>query len=66
MRLDWYVAVVLLLPPIAKLSIQLLTRGQTQYGHVVSELAEILVPLAAAGMVWWDAKVPRQRKHNVR
>ncbi|KAF9948840.1 hypothetical protein BGZ70_002043 [Mortierella alpina] len=34
------------------------------YGYVVSELTDTLVPLADACMVWWEAHVPRQRKHN--
>lgn len=34
------------------------------YGYVVSELTDILVPLADANMIWWEAHVPRQRKHN--
>ncbi|KAG0077541.1 hypothetical protein BGZ90_006972 [Linnemannia elongata] len=34
------------------------------YGYIVSELAETLVPLVDANMIWWEASVPRQRKHN--
>ncbi|KAF9186801.1 hypothetical protein BGZ50_002271 [Haplosporangium sp. Z 11] len=34
------------------------------YGYVVSELTDALVPLVDANMVWWEAHVPRQRKHN--
>ncbi|KAF9429063.1 hypothetical protein BGZ76_001870 [Entomortierella beljakovae] len=34
------------------------------YGYIVSELAETLVPLADANMVWWEAHVPRQKRHN--
>ncbi|KAK3808677.1 MAG: SNF2 family N-terminal domain-containing protein [Benniella sp.] len=34
------------------------------YGYVVSELTDTLVPLADANMIWWEAHVPRQRKHN--
>ncbi|KAF9111537.1 hypothetical protein BGX27_004795 [Mortierella sp. AM989] len=34
------------------------------YGYIVSELAETLVPLVDAKMIWWDAYVPRQRKLN--
>ncbi|KAF9164320.1 hypothetical protein BGX21_000164 [Mortierella sp. AD011] len=34
------------------------------YGYIVSELAETLVPLVDAKMIWWDAYVPRQRKQN--
>ncbi|KAF8939931.1 SNF2 family N-terminal domain-containing protein [Dissophora ornata] len=34
------------------------------YGYIVSELAETLVPLVDANMVWWDAFVPRQKKQN--
>ncbi|KAG0292791.1 hypothetical protein BGZ96_003680 [Linnemannia gamsii] len=36
------------------------------YGYIVSELAEMLVPLVDANMIWWEASVPRQRKHNVK
>ncbi|KAF9311776.1 hypothetical protein BGZ91_006719, partial [Linnemannia elongata] len=34
------------------------------YGYVVSELTDILIPLVDANMVWWEAHVPRQRRHN--
>ncbi|KAI1318098.1 hypothetical protein EDD11_007150 [Mortierella claussenii] len=34
------------------------------YGYVVSELTDTLVPLVDANMVWWEAHVPRQRRHN--
>ncbi|KAF9387285.1 hypothetical protein BGX21_000615 [Mortierella sp. AD011] len=34
------------------------------YGYVVSELTDTLVPLADANMIWWEAHVPRQRRHN--
>ncbi|KAK3837452.1 MAG: SNF2 family N-terminal domain-containing protein [Linnemannia gamsii] len=34
------------------------------YGYIVSELAETLVPLVDANIIWWEASVPRQRKHN--
>ncbi|KAG0043345.1 hypothetical protein BGZ83_011525 [Gryganskiella cystojenkinii] len=34
------------------------------YGYIVSELAETLVPLVDAKMIWWEASVPRQRKQN--
>ncbi|KAG0230048.1 hypothetical protein BGW41_002636 [Actinomortierella wolfii] len=34
------------------------------YGYVVSEMAETLVPLIDANLIWWEAHVPRQRKYN--
>ncbi|KAF9438423.1 hypothetical protein BGZ76_007947 [Entomortierella beljakovae] len=34
------------------------------YGYIVSELAETLVPLVDAKMIWWDSYVPRQKKPN--
>ncbi|KAF9354650.1 hypothetical protein BGX34_010890 [Mortierella sp. NVP85] len=34
------------------------------YGYIVSELAETLVPLVDANMIWWEAYVPRQKKQN--
>ncbi|KAG0215198.1 hypothetical protein BGX33_001363 [Mortierella sp. NVP41] len=34
------------------------------YGYIVSELAETLVPLVDAHLIWWEASVPRQRKQN--
>ncbi|KAF9081943.1 hypothetical protein BGX23_000282 [Mortierella sp. AD031] len=34
------------------------------YGYVVSELTDILIPLVDANMIWWEAHVPRQRRHN--
>ncbi|KAG0246355.1 hypothetical protein BGX31_002966 [Mortierella sp. GBA43] len=34
------------------------------YGYIVSELAESLVPLVDANMIWWEAHVPRQKKQN--
>ncbi|KAK3806278.1 MAG: SNF2 family N-terminal domain-containing protein [Benniella sp.] len=34
------------------------------YGYIVSELAETLVPLVDANMIWWEAHVPRQKKQN--
>ncbi|KAG0368749.1 hypothetical protein BGZ54_001231 [Gamsiella multidivaricata] len=34
------------------------------YGYVVSELTDTLVPLVDAKMIWWEAHVPRQRRHN--
>ncbi|KAF8932902.1 hypothetical protein CPC16_004898 [Podila verticillata] len=34
------------------------------YGYIVSELAETLVPLVDANMIWWEASVPRQKKQN--
>ncbi|KAG0215415.1 hypothetical protein BGX28_010120 [Mortierella sp. GBA30] len=37
---------------------------QGLYGYIVSELAETLVPLVDANMIWWEAYVPRQRKQN--
>ncbi|KAF8934716.1 hypothetical protein BGZ58_005472 [Dissophora ornata] len=35
-----------------------------KYGYVVSELTDTLVPLVDANMIWWEAHVPRQRRHN--
>ncbi|KAG0252829.1 hypothetical protein BG011_006717 [Mortierella polycephala] len=34
------------------------------YGYIVSEIAETLVPLVDANMIWWEANVPRQKKQN--